>query len=160
MSRCLRWNPWSTALSVKLRARHVSCVTFVEWCCERDSDLTRWVIRHGGGATRLCLPQRDMQLDQQVEQVIRDVRTLANQGIFMLVWASLPCTRWCSWQRINQVNKRTAQRLKESRRESELMMEKFRVCLEGVRVGLDERSKNMIRVSFEWPRAAYDSARE
>eukprot|EP00972_Heterocapsa_arctica_P116065 16451237-Heterocapsa_arctica.AAC.1 len=23
----------------------------VEWCCERDSDLTRWVIRHGGGAT-------------------------------------------------------------------------------------------------------------
>eukprot|EP00972_Heterocapsa_arctica_P050487 7424084-Heterocapsa_arctica.AAC.1 len=37
----------------------------VERCCERDSDLTRWVIRHGGGATRLCLPQRDMRLDQQ-----------------------------------------------------------------------------------------------
>eukprot|EP00972_Heterocapsa_arctica_P060176 8875619-Heterocapsa_arctica.AAC.1 len=98
----------------------------VEWCCERDSDLTRWVIRHGGGATRLCLPHRDMRLDQQVEQVIRDVRTLANQGICVLAWASLPCTPSCSWQRINQVNERTAQRLKESRRESELMMENIR----------------------------------
>eukprot|EP00972_Heterocapsa_arctica_P051532 7582159-Heterocapsa_arctica.AAC.1 len=37
----------------------------VEWCCEQDSDLTRWMIEHGGGATRLCLPQRDMRLDQQ-----------------------------------------------------------------------------------------------
>eukprot|EP00972_Heterocapsa_arctica_P045906 6774935-Heterocapsa_arctica.AAC.1 len=101
-----------------------------------------------------------MRLDQQVEQVICDVRTLANQSIFVLVWASLPCTPWCLWQRINQVNERAARRLKESRRESELMMETFRVFLEGVRVGLDERSKNVIRVAFEWPRAAYDNAHE
>eukprot|EP00972_Heterocapsa_arctica_P097720 14418650-Heterocapsa_arctica.AAC.1 len=39
-------------------------------------------------------------------------------------------------------------------------MEKFRVFLEGVRVGLDERSKSMIRVAFEWPQAAYDNAHE
>eukprot|EP00972_Heterocapsa_arctica_P073759 10889798-Heterocapsa_arctica.AAC.1 len=30
---------------------HVLC-HLVEWCCEQDSDLTRWVIKHGGGATR------------------------------------------------------------------------------------------------------------
>eukprot|EP00972_Heterocapsa_arctica_P063891 9426805-Heterocapsa_arctica.AAC.1 len=39
-------------------------------------------------------------------------------------------------------------------------MENIRVFLEGVRVGPDERSKNMIRVAFGWPRAAYDNARE
>eukprot|EP00972_Heterocapsa_arctica_P057019 8414148-Heterocapsa_arctica.AAC.1 len=117
----------------------------VEWCCEQGSDSTRCMIEHGGGATRLCLPQRDMRLDQQVEQVIHDVRTLANLGIFVLIWASLPCTAWCSWQRVNQADEQIARRLKEDRRESELLMDKFRVFLEGVHVGLDERSKNLIR---------------
>eukprot|EP00972_Heterocapsa_arctica_P090809 13398892-Heterocapsa_arctica.AAC.1 len=38
------------------------------------------------------------------------------------------------------------------------MLEKFKIFLEGVRVGLDEQAKSMIRVACEWPRAAYDNA--
>eukprot|EP00972_Heterocapsa_arctica_P031215 4597430-Heterocapsa_arctica.AAC.1 len=65
-----------------------------------------------------------MRLDQQVEQVICDVRNLAQQNIFVLVWASLPCTTWCSWQRVNAtLGTRTAQRLKEGREQSQLMLE-------------------------------------
>eukprot|EP00972_Heterocapsa_arctica_P026246 3863254-Heterocapsa_arctica.AAC.1 len=57
----------SSSLGESLSAPRIPC-HLVEWCCERDSDLTRWVIRHGGGATRLCLPQHDVRLDHQVEQ--------------------------------------------------------------------------------------------
>eukprot|EP00972_Heterocapsa_arctica_P053040 7809852-Heterocapsa_arctica.AAC.1 len=34
-------------------------------------------------------------------KVLNEAREKVRQGIPVVVWISLPCTAWCSWQRVN-----------------------------------------------------------
>eukprot|EP00972_Heterocapsa_arctica_P078256 11539778-Heterocapsa_arctica.AAC.1 len=34
-------------------------------------------------------------------KVLNEAREKVRQGIPVVVWVSLPCAAWCSWQRVN-----------------------------------------------------------
>ena len=131
----------------------------VEWCCEHNGALTEWVTAHGGTATRLGLPDHDMRGEKEVRDVIRDVRRRAISGAEVLIWAAVPCTAWCSWQRVNmQLGQGAAAKIKVSRVESEMLLEKSATFVEQVRGGLENSVAERIHVAFGWPQGAFQNA--
>ena len=141
-----------------MAALEVPC-RLVEWCCEHNSALTEWVTAHGGTAMRLGLPDHDMRDEREVRDVIRDVRRRAISGAEVLVWAAVPCTAWCSWQRVSmRLGQGAAAKIKVSRVEGEMLLEKFATFVEQIRGGLESSVAERIHVAFEWPQGAFQNA--
>ena len=77
----------------------------VEFCCDEDSKLGQ--VRH---ASRGChvlrvTEQHDATKMATIRKLVRQIDQLCDEGggsKELPVWASLPCTGGCSWQRINE----------------------------------------------------------
>ena len=86
----------------------------VEFCCDADSTLGQ--ARH---ASRGChvvrvTEQHDATKMSTVRKLVRQIHQLCDEGggsKELLIWASLPCTGGCSWQRLNEaINPEKVQR--------------------------------------------------
>ena len=123
-----------------------------EWCCEPDSKLSQWFIDHGHGARRLCLPKYDMSKVEVVEAITRQMLLDERRGYTIVMWASLPCTRWSTWQFVNAtLSQETFNKIQMKR---ELSMRIIRLMVLTMNT-LAERLpvEHFIR-AFEWPRGA------
>eukprot|EP00972_Heterocapsa_arctica_P070471 10409755-Heterocapsa_arctica.AAC.1 len=69
-----------------------------EWSCESDSRLAHWFVDHGHAARRLGLPQTDLKTPRVVDGVVQEIIEAYDDGFDVILWASLPCTAWCTWQ--------------------------------------------------------------
>eukprot|EP00972_Heterocapsa_arctica_P105135 15492413-Heterocapsa_arctica.AAC.1 len=98
----------------------------LEYCCEPDSLLSEWFLRHGQEATRLGLPEWDLRTEKAARRVVELAKDTLAKGRHVLLWASLPCTAWCSWQRVNmQLGEKVVQKVNMEREESLGMVHLF-----------------------------------
>eukprot|EP00972_Heterocapsa_arctica_P098784 14576294-Heterocapsa_arctica.AAC.1 len=72
-----------------------------EWCCENDSRLAQWFVNHGHAARRLGLPKTDLKKPCVVDGIAQEIIEAYDDGFHVILWASLPCTAWCTWQQVN-----------------------------------------------------------
>ena len=49
----------------------------------------------------MYLPKHDVAKDYAIEAAGRATKTLQDEGFTVKIWISIPCSPWCSWQRVN-----------------------------------------------------------
>ena len=107
--------PSAAAANARHTPRPTDCNRIlVEFCCDEDSKLGQ--ARH---ASRGChvlrvTEQHDATNMSTIRKLVRQIHQLCDEGggsKELLIWASLPCTGGCSWQRINEaINPEKVQR--------------------------------------------------
>ena len=127
-------------------ARHYSDI-FVEWCYHPQSNLAEIaekqnfiVMRYDNSSKEL-----DASSPQTVSRVIGILRNHLNSGRRMLVWCSLPCTPWSTWQRLRPNTVKPQSELSRMRNESNSLMTHFLALVRAIR-------GPRATIAFEWPR--------
>ena len=108
-------------------AAHVERPVFIEWCCNERSLISARHQELGGQAVRLGLHNSDLADEKSVAAVCeRGLRHLRRGGSLRVV-AALPCTDWCTFQRVNiaQYGPAFARRLQRRRLRSRKMVQLF-----------------------------------
>jgi hypothetical protein len=73
----------------------------------------------GGAAFRFGLPQRDLLIYYNILLLDEFIKELVKENFVPVVWGSVPCSPWCSWQRVNGATiENHAERLLKQRTES------------------------------------------
>ena len=49
----------------------------------------------------MYLPDHNVARDYTIEAAKRVTKILADEGFKVKIWISIPCSPWCSWQRVN-----------------------------------------------------------
>ena len=119
-----------------------------DWCCEAESRLTDWFRQHGHAAMRLGLPDFDLS-DENVVNVVIDMLVEAyRSGFAVVIWAALPCTPWCTWQRINvHLSDEALRRVQLGRIKSMQMVSLLAGALRAL-----QDARVPAGVVYEWPR--------
>jgi hypothetical protein len=73
----------------------------VEVCCGENSKLTTAFKEKGGEGIRIYLPYHDMQKRYTIKGLKLTIEDLKQEGFEVKLWVSIPCSPWCSWQRVN-----------------------------------------------------------
>jgi len=73
-----------------------------QYCCEPDSVLADAAGHHGYRYQRWTEQNCDLSLAHDVRQVEQCIRKDIQEGQVVCLWISLPCTAWCSWQRLSE----------------------------------------------------------
>ncbi|CAE8625872.1 unnamed protein product [Polarella glacialis] len=119
----------------------------IEWRCDPNSELGQEFAAQGGHVLRLCLPDYDMSLQENVDLVVDYAAKWSQAGHDVHFWFSLPCTAWCAWQFVNAnaAGPAELEALEEKRCQSRRMPSLAISALQQV-VGLPH-----VTASFEWP---------
>ena len=107
--------PSAAAANARHEPRSTDCNwILVEFCCEADSKLGQ--ARHASSGCHVVrvTEEQDTTKMSTISKLVRQIHQLCNEGggsNELLIWASLPCTGGCSWQRINEaINPEKVQR--------------------------------------------------
>jgi hypothetical protein len=73
----------------------------IEVCCFEQSRLSTKYQQRGGRAIRVSLPNHDFSKEKTTEGLVRAIEVLKEEGFEAVFWFSIPCSAWCSWQRVN-----------------------------------------------------------
>lgn len=122
----------------------------LEWCCEKTSRLSSWFTQNGHAAIRLGLPEWDLRDPDRVSLVVARAVAASRMGFRIMVWASLPCTPWTAWQRVNvTLSDQNAERVARAQAESLGMVRQLARAVRKMKeAGVD------VEIAFEWPRGA------
>ena len=118
-----------------------------EFCCGPESLLSKWFLDHGVRATRFGYPRRDARVRADVHQLAQEIKEALEAGAFVLFWSSIPCSAWCSWQRVNIKKADLRPRILWRREESRVMLANLKAELGPMFV----KYPRLFGV-FEWPR--------
>eukprot|EP00972_Heterocapsa_arctica_P082690 12183485-Heterocapsa_arctica.AAC.1 len=120
----------------------------IEWCCEKNSRLADWFVRHGHAALRLSLPEWDMRSEGRVDDALLLIVSAHNAGFAIALWIALPCTSLSAWQRINvRTTDACRQRVMKARAESFVLIRRLNEAIDFLKmVGIPAA------LAFEWPR--------
>ena len=114
-----------------------------EVCCGENSKLTSHFKDRGGEGIRLYLPKHNVARDYTIEAAKRVTEILEEEGFTVKIWISIPCSPWCSWQRVNLWKIEGWEgTLNESRDESRELIDKVTKLVE------DTKCESY----FEWPK--------
>ena len=72
-----------------------------EVCCSEESLLSTWFEAQGHTALRFGLPDHDLLEQATVDNIVDLALAVIQQKCPLILWFSLPCSPWCSWQRVN-----------------------------------------------------------
>ena len=120
-----------------------------EYCCERASALGASVARGGGQVRRWGLWNADLRQRSDQDMVLSSICKDLAHGRVVTLWASLPCTPWCAYHRMNNKNPAYDARLRKARSESLVLLRGFLRIVKDLR-GFARRDR--LRIAFEWPR--------
>ena len=70
----------------------------VEWASWPDSELTEAFVRLGHTGRRLGLHNANLAKTEDVRQAALMVNDIRAAGYYVMIWASLPCGPWSTWQ--------------------------------------------------------------
>ena len=138
----------------KLQARAEVCAvvgmhwSIFEWCCDPESSLSQWFADHRQEVLRLCLPDWDLEQSSVVRIAGQRIRAALIRQREVLVWISLPCGCWSSWQRINRRNSRLRAQNDRARERSRGMVG----LVASVLVPLRREFGSQLVLAVEWPR--------
>jgi predicted adenine nucleotide alpha hydrolase (AANH) superfamily ATPase len=117
----------------------------IEVCCGETSKLSSAFKEKGGEAIRIYLPNHNMLKRHTIKALKLTIEDLKQEDFEVKIWISIPCSPWCSWQRVNlKTVPNFEERLKEMRDESLIL-----VGIGNVKE-LVEESK--CESYFEWPK--------
>jgi len=115
----------------------------IEVCCAKNSRLTSHSRDRGGEGIRLYLPKHNVARDYTIEAAKRVIKILEDEGFTVKIRISIPCSPWCSWQRVNLcVIEGFESTLNQKREESRKLMDKVTKLVE------DTKCESY----FEWPK--------
>ena len=98
----------------------------IEWCCEKDSYMMDEWRRAGGSGVRVSLPTWDVSRSADVKKLVEVAKAKMAKGYHVRLHASLPCTMWSSWSRINAaISPAYRVRMTVQRQESRRMLKKL-----------------------------------
>ena len=86
---------------VKHRQKAETTTILFEVCCGENSRLMSQFKQRGGEGIRLYLPKHNVAKDYTIEAAKRVTKILQEEGFTVKIWISIPCSPWCSWQRVN-----------------------------------------------------------
>ena len=72
-----------------------------EVCCNEDSKIAKKVREEQGNAIRVGLPNHNFEKTEVVEAILNIAEKMTTKGFKIIFWFSIPCSPWCSWQRVN-----------------------------------------------------------
>ena len=146
-------------LLVRLREERVMAVMMkdkagpwllIEWCCEDDSKMASWFLQAGHAAMRLGRPQWDLRDPGHVDLVVAKMIEAARRGFKIIIWASLPCRPWSTWQQVNvAISEAVRANIEADREESRRMVQQLARA-----VRLLQEADVEVEVAYEWPRMA------
>ncbi len=84
---------------------------FVEWCCEIYSKLSTWFQGQGHQVLRVGLPVNDASKRATIIKLISRIYHAYLTGFQIVIWISLPCTPWTTWQYIREKGSAGKQKL-------------------------------------------------
>ena len=88
------------------------------------------------------LPKHDVSKERTVEAVKETIKVLYQEGFKVVLWISIPCHPWCSWQRVNlKIIEDYEKTLAEKRKESLELVKSVKKMV--------QESKS--EAYFEWP---------
>ena len=101
--------------------------------------------------TWLGLPSWDLSTMAGARRAVEEVQQQLDQGKKILLWAALPCTPCCTWQRVSeQIGEETRRRLETARAHSLVMIRLFKYVL---RKTLEMGGERIV-AAYGWLRAA------
>ena len=114
----------------------------IEYCCSPTSKI-------GANKTDGCEVLRltediDMTTPNGLRVALDAVDRAKKEGIYVALWASLPCTAGCPWQRLNRKRKSARKKIRQHKIVFNKLMDNF-VILAGA---VDECNGD---IHFEWP---------
>ena len=122
----------------------------IEWCCEDDSKMAGCFLRAGHAALRLGRPQWDLRDPGHVALAVAKMIEAARQGFRIIIWASLPCRPWSTWQQVNVAISETVRaNIEADREESRRMVYQLARA-----VRLLHEADVEVEIAYEWPRTA------
>ena len=75
--------------------------TLIEVCCGEHSKLSSTSKDKGDEAIRIYLPNHDMLKRYTAKALKLTIEDLKQENFEVKIWVSIPCSPWCSWQRVN-----------------------------------------------------------
>jgi hypothetical protein len=91
----------------------------------------------------LYLPKHNVAKDYTIEAAKRVTKILQEEGFTVKIWISIPCSPWCSWQRVNLWKIEGWEKtLNDHREESRELIDKVTKLVE------DTKCESY----FEWPK--------
>ena len=85
---------------VKGREEVKEKVILIEVCYNEEIKLSSHMRERGAGAIRIGLPKHDVMKAETLEAVKQLVEEFKEEGFRPILWISVPCSPWCTWQRV------------------------------------------------------------
>jgi len=115
----------------------------LEVCCGENSRLSNTFKEKGGEAIRIFLPDHDTSKKVTAKALIQTIEELQSEKFEVKIWVSIPCSPWCSWQRVNaKTVPGFEEKLKELREASLTLVENVKELIE----------ETKCESYFEWPK--------
>ena len=73
----------------------------IEFCCESDSKLSAQAHKLGWAVERLSLDRVDLVTGDGLSFATLLIRDYIDQGFYVHLWGSIPCTAWAKWNEYN-----------------------------------------------------------
>ena len=74
-----------------------------EYCCHEKTEISKAANKHGILSRRLGLHNIGLSQPREITKLLDVIQSDLRRGRGVAVWASLPCTPWCTYQRINRL---------------------------------------------------------
>ena len=110
----------------QVKNRHEAAVKkiLIEVCCGENNKLSSTFKDKGGEAIRIHLPDHNMLKRYTTKALKLTIEDLKQEGFEVQIWVSIPCSPWCSWQRVNlKTVPNFKERLKEMRDELHILVD-------------------------------------
>ena len=115
----------------------------IEVCCGEASKLSSTFKDKGGEAIRIYLPNHNMLKRYTLMALKLTIEDLKQENFEVKIWISIPCSPWCSWQRVNlETVPNFEENLNEMRDESLTLFDNVKELIE------DTKCESY----FEWPK--------
>jgi len=129
----------------------------LEFCCDPDSLMTEEYRQQGGASFRFGLPQYNLLEENNILLINELMDELQRRDFTPIVWGSIPCSPWCSWQRVNCATiEGHPEKLKAQREESLKLVDNFKKIIEHADqnkcICPHQGEEEPARFYFEWPR--------
>ena len=124
----------STSAAVD-QARHASrskgsSIALHEYCFSEGSLIGKETVRRDIRIRRWGLHSCDLAQPSGVQRVVDQIRRDLKSGLDVVLWASLPCTAWCTWHRIRMSKDELFRKsILNQRKDSLRMIDLFRQVL-------------------------------
>ena len=152
MKQCLASGAVSASVLQSRSGTGLPRSSFHEYCCGLDSLLGQQADQSGYRLRRWGLHNADLYskagVDRVRESILRDLAS----GMRVVLWISLPCDPWCTWNRVFKGRAEYMNELNKRRRESAKAVQLLLSMLLSIKSSKELGNSGKLVCAFERPR--------